>query len=113
MPRSVKIVIECDACGHEVKEGEGLSPILIIDGVGPRQLDFCERCYVDATIQNLVVLFDSATDMPKPKPATRSRGEQQHCGLCGASSPTAQGLGRHTKSAHDMTVAKMREVCRG
>lgn len=111
MPRSLKVVVTCDWCPQEItlEDHEG-ALTLTVNGKGPRQMDLCDECLSTLSPRDMLSIFEGLSDLPKqPRPATTRRGgELQACGLCSAVSPTPQGLGRHTKSAHDMTVAEMR-----
>lgn len=113
MPRSLKVVVSCDYCPEEIdgEDHEG-ALTLTINGKGPRQVDLCDDCLSNLSPRTLLSVFEGVSDLPKqPRPpATRSRSGIERCGLCDAFSATPQGLGRHTKAAHNMTVAGMREA---
>jgi hypothetical protein len=113
MPRSLKVVVSCDYCPQEIddEDHEG-SLALTINGKGPRQMDLCDDCMTSLSPRDLLSVFEGLSDIPKqPRPpATRGRSEVQRCGLCDTTSPTSQGLGRHTKAAHGLTVAEMRQA---
>lgn len=115
MPRSLKVVVSCDYCSGSI-EGEDHEGALTltINKKGPRQVDLCEDCMSNLSPLTLLSVFEGADDLPEPKPARRGRradGEGMvYCPdpTCNAASPTAQGLGRHTRAAHNKTVSELR-----
>lgn len=117
MPRSLKIVIICDNCLDEVDTDSEQHPgalALDINGEGKRQLDLCGGCIRIATTENLLRLYDKADAIPEPR-ATPRRATQSQPSPCPhkdcdhvAGSP--QGLGRHTRSVHGLTVEAVRAL---
>lgn len=118
MPRSLMVVINCENCDAAI-EGENHEGSLVLDinGGGPRQIDLCRACmtgnsYDEVFPEQLLDLYAEAAPIPnqrRTKRAPVARGEHP-CPVqgCDSISPTTQGLGRHTRAAHDLSLKEAR-----
>lgn len=121
MPRSLKVVITCNNCDTLIAAGEGHKGdlVLTINGVGPKQLDLCRACFDGGDLAispgTLLRLFEDADLIPEAKPSPRrtSRNTNQSqpspCPACSHVAGSPQGLGRHARTVHGMTVAELRK----
>lgn len=107
MPRALKIVVECDRCDSPIEDGENHSGGLTLSiADGPiRQVDVCEECASAVDLNDLIVLYQSAPELPTA-PAANSA---LTCPACTFMGKTPQGLGKHTRSVHDATVKELRK----
>lgn len=119
MPRSLKVLITCDHCGEEIEGAEEQHPgalAISINGDAVKQIDLCGLCLRGDRnylyVAGLISIYDQADAIPQvqPVPRRRSTSDPVTCPACGHPSPTAQGLGRHTRSAHGMSVADLRKA---
>lgn len=105
MPRSLKVVVSCDYCMSSIEdEDHGGALVLMINNEGPRQVDLCSECLTHRSVVDLLGVFDQADDLPAP---SRREGGLR-CPACRHTASTPQGLGRHTKSVHHMTLRQLR-----
>lgn len=125
MPRALRIVIACDNCDEEIDtpdENHEGALTLSINGRGPKQLDLCANCLrgVGASPLNvwalIYALFEEADTIPDATPARRSRGSGANqsaptpCPVCGHVAGSPQGLGRHCRTEHGASLAKLRQT---
>lgn len=119
MPRSLKVVIACDHCGNELQdpdEDHRGALALSINGGPVKQIDLCVECMLGDSnylyVIGLLDLYENADPLPTTKPTTRrvrnTNGGPAQCPACDHVSGSPQGLGRHTRTEHGMTVAELR-----
>ena len=118
MPRSLKVVIECDQCSEEIESEEHEGALtLSINGKPTKQIDLCSACMRgenDTTPMSLVYIYEEADPIPEPKVKRTSSGtgrnqsEPSPCPACDHVAGSPQGLGRHARTVHGMSVQELR-----